>query len=247
MNCREIAVRLTKSLGLAQSPVAISFSDSPDLTRPAARAPAGCRFWQDGAVRTFATTAEDHGSCAIGMYTHNLEQTPAQQRDLSDALAIFRELGYVRDADLPLIPVLNTRPRSVVYGPLAESAIAPAIVLLFVNGEQALVAVEAVQQIENRFAAAMGRPACAVVPMVVNMGEAAVSFGCCGARAYLDTFPGTTIFAIPGPKLEQYTERIETLASANATLRTFHQVRRGQITAGLTPTVAESLSALKTG
>jgi hypothetical protein len=69
--------------------------------------------------------------------------------------------------------------------------------------------------------------------MVANTGMAAISFGCCGARAYLDTFtPDIAIFAIPGAKLEHYTERIQTLAGANSTLRTFHQGRRALITAG---------------
>lgn len=248
MNYHEISKRLTDSLGLTQPPVAVTFASSLGFDRPKNRAPAGCRFWQDGTERTFATTAEDHGSCGVGMYTHNLEQTPTQQADLSAALALFRELGYVREADLPLIPVLKVRPEHVVYGPLGKCASAPAVVLLFVNAAQALIASEAAQQVENRIVAAMGRPACAVVPMVANTEMAAVSLGCCGARAYLDIFsPEVSIFAIPGAKLEQYTHRIEKLANANSTLSAFHHVRRAQVTAGLTPTVEDSLIALKNG
>ena len=65
----------------------------------------------------------------------------------------------------------------------------------------------------------MGRPACAVVPQVMNTGRAALSLGCCGARAYLDRLTDdVAIFAIPGAKLEAYTRRIESLAKANAVL-----------------------------
>ena len=53
----------------------------------------------------------------------------------------------------------------------------------------------------------------------VNSGMAALSLGCCGARAYLDVLPDSVaIFAIPGAKLEAYVGRIEALSKANAVL-----------------------------
>jgi hypothetical protein len=33
---------------------------------------------------------------------------------------------------------------------------------------------------------ATGRPACAVIPQVLNCGKATLSLRCCGARAYVD-------------------------------------------------------------
>ena len=246
MNYPEIARKLTESLALAHSPVSVSFTHSipAGVDGFDSRVPAGCCFWEEGSLRTFATSASDHSSCAIGMYTHNLEQAPGQQEDLRDALAIFRDLGYLRDADLALIPVMNCRTEKIVYGPLAEVAAEPAVVLLFVNATQALIASEAAQQVENRVVPAMGRPACAVIPLVANTAASAISFGCCGARAYVDIFsPDISIFAIPGKKLELYTERIQKLAAANSTLTNFHRMRRAQIASGATPTVKESLAS----
>jgi hypothetical protein len=75
----------------------------------------------------------------------------------------FSRAWYVTETDLPLIPVLKVRPEYVVYGPLAESAVASAVVLLFVNAAQALIASEAAQQVENPIMPAMRRPACAVI------------------------------------------------------------------------------------
>jgi uncharacterized protein (DUF169 family) len=78
----------------------------------------------------------------------------------------------------------------------------------------------------------------------MNTGRAALSLGCCGARAYLDVLTDeVAIFAIPGAKLEAYTRRIESLAKANAVLANFHMIRRQAIAAGATPTVKESLAA----
>ena len=246
-NYPAIAEMLTGALDLRQSPVAICFTAAvpAGLQGHAGRVAAGCRFWQDGASGAFTTSASDHSLCAIGVYTHNLQTSPAQQLDLMDALGVFGELDYVTEADLPLIPVLGSRPTHVVYAPLAETPLPPDVVLLFVNANQTLVLSEATQQVENQNPPAMGRPACAIVPQVMNSGRAALSLGCCGARAYLDVLTDdVAVFAIPGVKLEAYARRIEALAKANAILSNFHQIRRRDIAAGGTPSVKDSLAAL---
>lgn len=243
----QAAHELMDSLDLRQSPVAISFTESiPEgVTGHSGRVPAGCRFWEDGTTKAFATTAADHGLCGIGVYTHNLEPSAPQQTDLMDALHVFADLGYVREQDLPLIPVLKSRPKYVVYAPLGEAPVAPDVVLLFVRANQTLILSEAVQQVEQDSPLAMGRPACAVVPQVANTGRAALSLGCCGARAYLDVLTDdVAIFAIPGGKLDAYVERLVSLSKANSLLAKFHQLRRRDVEAGRTPTVKESVAAL---
>jgi uncharacterized protein (DUF169 family) len=242
-----LAKRLAQALHLQRVPVAISFAESiPEGTAAhPGRVPAGCRFWEDAAAGAFATSAAQHRLCSIGVYTHNLQPSPTQENDLIDALKIFGDLGYVRVEDLPLIPVLERRPNFVVYAPLAASPLPPDIVLLFVDANQTLVLAEATHQVETQNAPAMGRPACAVVPQVMNTGRAALSLGCCGARAYLDGLDGSTaIFAIPGAKLEAYIQRIEALSRANLLLTKFHQLRRQDVHAGNNPTIQESFQAL---
>jgi uncharacterized protein (DUF169 family) len=241
---------LEKSLALGQPPVAICFTDSipSGLSSVAGRVPAGCRFWQDGAHKAFATSVFDHNLCAIGVYTHNLQPSPGQQVELTDALTVFNQLGYVREEDVALIPVLQSQPQYVVYCPLAETPLSPDVVILFVNAKQTLILSEATQQVEKQTPPAMGRPACAIVPQVMNTGRAALSLGCCGARAYLDTLTDdVAVFAIPGAKLDSYTQRIHTLAKANSVLSKFHEIRRRDIAAGQIPTVKGSLAALRTG
>lgn len=244
----KLAGTLDASLTLSQPPVAVCFTDSVPESVPAyaRRAPAGCRFWEDAAAGPFATSSGDHSLCAIGVYTHNLKSNPTQQTDLVDALKVFGELGYVTSRDLPQIPVLKSRPKHVIYAPLARTPLPPDVVLLFVQAQQTLILTEATQQVENENAPAMGRPACAVIPQVMNTGRAALSLGCCGARAYLNVLTDdVALFAIPGAKLAAYTERIAKLARANAILTEFHTLRRRDVAAGLTPTVKESLAALR--
>lgn len=243
----KLSAELVGALRLDQAPVAICFADTVPggLDFPACRVPAGCRFWEDGTIAAFATSAADHSMCAIGVYTHNLEPSPAQQADLMDAIKVFGDLGYVRQEDLPLIPVLTAQPKHVIYSPLADTPLPPDVVILFANASQILILAEATQQVEGQDAPAMGRPACAVVPQVMNTGKAALSLGCCGARAYLDILTNSNaLFAIPGANLDSYVERVLALAIANAILSKFHQVRRQDIGDGHSPTIQESLIAL---
>ncbi|MBC8164585.1 MAG: DUF169 domain-containing protein [Bryobacteraceae bacterium] len=244
---QSLATRLTSALSLTQPPVAISFADEvpAGTSEYSGRAPAGCSFWQEALQGSFATQASDHSLCAIGVHTHNLQPEPSTQSELGAALKVFASLGYVREEDVPLIPVLGRSFKHVIYSPLSAAEIAPDVVLLFVDAVQSLVLVEAAQQVENQTAPAMGRPACAVVPQAVNSGRAALSLGCCGARAYLDVMtPGTALFAIPGNNIASYVDRVDTLSSANALLSRFHQIRRRDVEDGKSPSLQESLSAM---
>lgn len=61
--------------------------------------------------------------------THTIWNQPqGQQIDLGDALSVFNQLGYVREEDLASIPVLQSRPRYVVYSPLAGTPLPPDVV-----------------------------------------------------------------------------------------------------------------------
>lgn len=242
-----LAQTLTESLHLERPPVAVCFADAvpSGVKQFSGSVPAGCRFWQEAQSGVFATVPRDHDLCGIGVYTHNLEVSPGAQKDLGDALKVFSDLGYVREQDLPLIPVLKNRPQAVIYGPLSQVPLPPDVVLVFANADQTLVLSEASQQLEGGLPPAMGRPACAVVPQALNNNQTALSLGCCGARTYLDILtPGVAVYAIPGKKLEAFTERVAALAKANAVLTSFHALRRKAVEAGGHPSVEESLAAM---
>src|SRR4029077_3399011 len=117
-----LAQALTDSLHLERPPIAVCFADAipPGVKQFTGSVPAGCRFWQEAQSGVFATAPRDHDLCGVGIYTHNLEASPAAQKDLGDALKVFADLGYVREQDIPLIPVLTNRPRAVIYGPLSQ-------------------------------------------------------------------------------------------------------------------------------
>jgi uncharacterized protein (DUF169 family) len=186
---KKIADDVTRSLQLSQPPIALSFAHvSPSGIRPFNDVvPAGCSFWQLAATSTFYTSAKDHELCSIGIYTHHLaEPSPAHESELQNALEAMSGLDYIRPDEVAAIPVVQQAVKYVVYGPLVELRSDPDVVLLFAHAEQSLIVSEAVSRVDKGIPPAMGRPACAVVPQVLNTGRAAMSLGCCGARAYLD-------------------------------------------------------------
>jgi uncharacterized protein (DUF169 family) len=245
-----IAQTIMDSLNLRVPPVAVCLTNEPPPNVPASieAAAAGCVFWERGAQGAFVTSPKDHESCAIGMYTHHMPlSTSGQQQDLNDCLKVFGDLSYVRPEDVPGIPVLQAEAKYVVYAPLATTPLPPSAVLLFANSRQSLAITEAVQQVEPGVPPALGRPACAVIPQVVNSGRPALSLGCCGARAYLDVLTEDfALWALPGARIGEYAERIKVLADANNLLTKFHQLRRYDVEHGQHPTVKDSLVRLQT-
>ena len=242
------AGQLTASLELSLPPVAVSFLDAlPDgVAEFDGSVPAGCVFWQEAARRTFATSAKHHALCSIGIHTMNLSRAPASQpEELGAALGAMMGLDYVREEEVAAIPVAQREPRHALYGPLSDFPAEPDVVLLFADARQGLVLSEALARVDGDIAPAMGRPACAALPQALNRGAAAMSLGCCGARAYLDALSDdVAMWALPGGRLDEYCEQIASFANANRTLRTFHEHRRADVESGMRPTVAESLQRL---
>ena len=116
---------------------------------------------------------------------------------------------------------------------------------MFAHAQHGLILSEAVARVDGGTPPAMGRPACAIVPHVLNQRRAAMSLGCCGARAYLDALTDdVALWALPAHCLDQYCEQIAAFADANRTLTVFHQRRRQDVESGQRPTVQQSLERL---
>jgi uncharacterized protein (DUF169 family) len=247
-NYQTLANQLMTSLELSLPPVAVSFRDvvPPDIPAFDGVVPAGCAFWDEATTRTFATSTRDHELCSIGVHTHNMSHASESHRgELQETLRTMSGLDYVREEEVAAIPVLQREARHAIYGPLSTFPIEPEVALLFAHSQQGLIICEAAGRVDGGDPPAMGRPACAVIPQVLNRGLAAVSLGCCGARAYLKAMAHSmTLWALPGRKLDQYTKEITTLAGANKILTAFHEGRRQDVASGARPTVRESLDRL---
>jgi uncharacterized protein (DUF169 family) len=246
----KLSADLVSSLNLSIPPIALSCADEVPANVPFYDrvVPAGCVFWQEAATRTFVTTAQDHALCSIGVHTHHLTQpVRTHMAELAETLKAMSDLDYVRPEEVVGIPMIKQEVTYIIYGPLAEFPIFPQVVILFAHARQSLILSEAAARVDSGIPPAMGRPACAVVPQVLNRDSAAMSLGCCGARAYIDSLSDDlAMWALPGGKLEQYYAEIAVLARANNTLTSFHSRRREDIEAGKRPTVKQSLERLST-
>ena len=167
------------------------------------------------------TSTKDHELCSIGVHTHHMAQpSPSHQGELEQALEVMSGLDYVREEEVAAIPVVQREVKQVIYGPLADCPRDPEVVLWFADSHKGLILSEAAGRVDKGVPPAMGRPACAVIPQVLNKGHAALSLGCCGARAYLDALSDSVaMWAFPGSKLDQYCKQIAILAPTKPSRR----------------------------
>ena len=174
-----VATELSSTLGLKNAPLAISFSqEAPDgvddyydapMPEPTVdgrtgRVPAGCVFWIKAQDRSFTTVAEDHGNCSVGCVTHGLK-TLEEVANNSD-VACLVDAGWVSPEVFPQIPTVKGSPKYVTYGPLGETILEPDIVLLRLNGKQAMIMSDAIPEI-----AFQGKPQCHIIAMAKEQNQ----------------------------------------------------------------------------
>jgi len=242
------AGQIASALNLPLQAVAISFTnDLPEgISHFKGTVPAGCAFWEKAASQVFATSTGDHELCSIGIHTHNLANAPESQPvELQTALLAMTGLDYVREEEIAQIPTMPEQYKYTIYGPLADMPVDADVVLLFTDAQQGLCITEAVARVDGQMPPAMGRPACAAIPQVIRQNAAAMSLGCCGARAYIETLDShIALWVLPASKLAEYAGALETMSKANNILTQFHQNRKTDVDAGKRPSVEETLQTL---
>lgn len=224
----DLAEALTTALGLTTPPLAITFDagvpgnvdpyrapqppPAPDgRTGPV---PAGCVFWTKATDRTFSTVASDHANCSVGTLVHgfaNLEDVAGN----SDVAALL-ESGWVTPEQIPAIPTVRERPGSVTYGPLAETAGAPDVVLIRIKADQLMVMAEAVPGLEIG-----GKPQCRVIALAKDQGQVAASLGCTLSRTRTGLPGDEMTCAIPAGRLDEVVRAVQRTAAVDAVAESY--------------------------
>lgn len=232
---KSIERQLSEALGLVRRPVAVTFLKAPPagIAKFEGVMPSGCSFWRlaaDG--RTFYTVPGDHYNCPIGSYTHNIALPPDRAPELEQTLSLMGTLGYVKMEEIPVIPRLPEPPAAVVYAPLAETPVEPAVVIfagrparLMLLGEAALRA----GVMAN--APLLARPTCMALPAALAQGVVA-SAGCIGNRVYTGLGEDELYAVVPGRDLPRVVDELRTIATANAQLAEYHRGRRVSLECG---------------
>jgi uncharacterized protein (DUF169 family) len=221
---------LTQDLGLSKQPVAVGFfdDDAPAGVEQwsGGAVPAGCAFWREAwEGRTFYTVPADHYNCAVGSYTHNIPQPVERETALNDTIGFMISSGYLQMAEVPMIPVLPRTPRYIAYGPAEERRFRADVVVIAARPAAMMLIYEAALRsgVGNMATPALGRPGCAVLPMALQSGSSAMSFGCKGNRTFTGLPDEELYLAIPGTKWDAVADALRTIANANATMETHYK------------------------
>jgi uncharacterized protein (DUF169 family) len=229
MDARTAGRRMTELLGLRAAPVAVTFASAAPagVARVAKPGPAGCAYWKqaaEGAV--FYTEAADHFNCPLGSYTHGVGLPPERAKELEGVVGTMVGLQYIRMEEVGALPRRTEPFKVAVYAPLAEAPVPPDVVLVRGRARQIMLVAEAARAAGLAGdAAAMGRPACAMIPAVLDGPGAVTSLGCIGNRVYTDLGDDELYFTIPGGRIGDVVERLETVLHANRELEQYHQAR----------------------
>jgi uncharacterized protein (DUF169 family) len=227
----------SQKLELRRSPIAVAFLDSPPagLAKWTGAAPAGCAFWRaamDG--RAFYTVAADHYNCAVGSYTHALALPADRGAVLEDTIGFMVGNGYVQIAEVPSIPVLPKSPAVIAYAPVDQAPFDPAVILIAAKPYAAMIIYEAALRAGagDALTHALGRPGCAVLPLSLNSGAAALSFGCKGNRTFTGLPDDELYVAIPGSKWRDVENALDSILNANAAMETYYRQKLESAPAG---------------
>jgi uncharacterized protein (DUF169 family) len=215
--------------------IAIAFFDSPPRGIPrweGGAVPAGCMFWEK-ALRgpSFYTVASDHYHCAVGAHTHKIALPPERAHELNDTIAFMAQNLYVAAEEVPGIPTLAQSPAAVAYGPLDRAGFKPDVVLIAAKPAQAMLIYEAALKAGagSALTNALGRPACAVLPLTTASGETSVSLGCKGNRTFTGLPDEEMYVAIPGDKWEAVLDKLAEAQEANAVMESYYRERKTQL------------------
>ncbi len=226
---RQFEKQLTETLGLTRRPVAVSFRENAPagVEKFSGTEPSGCSFWRlAGAGRTFYTMPADHYNCAVGSHTHNITLPPERAAELEQTLSFMSGIGYIKMEEVAGIPRLPEAPGVIIYSPLADSPVAPDVVLFPGTPRQLMLLQEAAQRAGKAAQLPLlGRPTCMALPAAMANG-AVMSTGCIGNRVYTDLEDDGMYLAVPGNAMPAITAELGTIMSANAQLTEYHRGRR---------------------
>jgi uncharacterized protein (DUF169 family) len=227
-----IEEKVREALGGDRRPVAIAFAASPPegVARFEGSEPAACSFWRMASGgRMFYAASSDHLNCPIGGYTHNA--LPAERMpELQQALTLMTGIGYIRMEEVPGIFQLPEAPAGVIYAPLGDTPVPPAVVLAAGKpGRIMLLAEAATRAGAMSSLPLLGRPTCMAIPAALFNGAVASS-GCIGNRVYTDIGEDELYIVLRGADLERIAEELDTILRANRTLTEYHQERRRTLT-----------------
>ena len=234
-NWKELENQFAEKLSLNRRAVGVSFLDAEPAGIPKFTGvePAGCSFWRLAAAgRVFYTVPADHFNCAVGAYTHSVQLPPERAQETEATLGMMFHLGYIRPEEIPAVPRLTEAPAAVVYAPLGDTPVPPSVVIFACRTSAAMLLNEAsIRAGASSSLPLLGRPSCMALPAALAHGTVA-TLGCIGNRVYTDLGADEFYIVIPGAKIEEVSDALSVIVSANAALEEYARGRQASLTRG---------------
>ena len=229
---RRLEQRISACGSFMRRPVAVTFLDSAPVgvAKFTGSEPSGCSFWRLAAEgRTFYTVPSDHFNCAVGSYTHNIDLSPERAAETTQTLEMMFRLNYIRPEEVAGIPRRPQTPAAVLYAALADTPMAPSVILFACRPASAMRLQEAAARAGKPGSLPpLGRPTCMALPAALVHGTV-TSLGCIGNRVYTGLSEDDLYIAVPGVDLPEVVDALEVIASANAELAAYAQGRRATL------------------
>ena len=227
---QDLTQRFVESLQLKQPPVGLAFVDkAPEgVAAINRRVPSACTFWRLAEQGVFYAGAEDHQECPIGMLTMGFIMPAISQQRAQELVETMASVEYFSPAEVAALPVVEKPHENILYGRLDQFPGEAEVVLCILDTRQAMLIAEALGNSSWLQAgqSAFGRPTCAVIPRSLKAGAASMSFGCVGARTYIDLTPGEVVLTLPASEFARLVERLDVIVTANAALAPYHQSQK---------------------
>src|SRR5262249_42594086 len=155
-------------------------------------------------------------------------------QELQGVVGTMVSLGYIRAEEVPGIPRREEAFVVAIYGPLADAAEPPDVVLVRGNARQLMLLEEAARAAGVAGTAPlMGRPTCAAVPLAMQSERGVSSLGCIGNRVYTDLGDDEFYYALPGKHLTAIADKLVMIVNANAELEKYHRARQAEARASV--------------
>jgi uncharacterized protein (DUF169 family) len=158
---------------------------------------------------------------------------PEKAKELESMVGEMVKLQYIRMEEVPTIPRQESTFGIAVYAPLADAPCQPDVVVVRGTARQTMLLAEAAKAANIDYdTMTMGRPTCAMIPATMQSERGTASLGCIGNRVYTGLAENELYFTIPGSRVSEVVEKLETICNANKQLETFHREHAKAVAAG---------------
>jgi uncharacterized protein (DUF169 family) len=232
---RDLADQFTSLLQVKHMPIGLAFVDTipENVQRVAKRVPSACTFWRLAERGVFYASAEDHQECPVGMMTMGFAMSETVQQRAQELVETMASVRYFSPAEISALPVVRQPHQHIIYGRLDQFPVAADVILCILDTQQAMLIAETSGQANwlQGGQSTFGRPTCGVIPRTMQSGEASISFGCVGARTYVELAPSEVVLTFPAGRLSELVARLHTVVAANKALAPYHQQQKATFSA----------------